>query len=107
MNDPLGNRHFCREEQLQEVASVLGVLATDIDGTLTVICAHAEEQQLRPNWHPVLPNDPDDEPLVQLAFESGAGLIVTHNVSHLQAADTLGIKVLRPRDFIARVRESL
>src|SRR5258705_7006670 len=56
------------EEQLQEVAGVLGVLAADIDGTLTVICAHAEEQQLRPNWHPVLPHDPDDEPLVQLAF---------------------------------------
>jgi len=90
-----------------EIAGGLGISAADIDGTLTVICAHAEEQVLRPNWHPVLPNDPDDEPLVQLAFESGAGLIVTHNVSHLQAADTLGIKVLRPRDFIAKIRQSL
>jgi len=92
------------EEQLLEIKDVLGVSVADIDGTLTVICAHAEEQQLRPNWHPVLPTDPDDEPLVQLAFESGAGMIVTHNVRHLQAAEKLGIKILLPRDFLARLR---
>ncbi len=93
------------EDQLLEMTGNLGVSAADIDGTLTVICAHAEEQQLRPNWHPILPTDPDDEPLVQLAFESGAGMIVTHYVRHLQPAEQLGIKILLPRDFLAKLRK--
>jgi predicted nucleic acid-binding protein len=96
------------EEKLLEMAAVLGVSADHIDGTLTVICAHAEEWQLRPNWHPVLLDDPDDEPLAQLAYESGARLIATHNVRHLlPAAGALGIMVLRPRDFLIRLRKEI
>ena len=72
-----------------------------------MICTHAEEWQLRPNWHPVLPNDPDDEPLVQLAYESGTKLIATHNVGHLRPAETLGIMILRSRDFLAKFRGEL
>lgn len=93
------------EEKLLETAKTLGLPAKEIDGMLTVICAQADEWQLRPNWHPVLPNDPDDEPLVQLAFESGAGLITTHNVRHLEAAfAALGIMILPPGQFLLRIR---
>ena len=96
------------EEKLLETARVLGVTADDIDGTLTVICAQAEEWQLKPNWHPVLLNDPDDEALAQLAFESGAKVITTHNVRHLQpAAKALGIMILRPKDFLVRLRSEV
>jgi predicted nucleic acid-binding protein len=91
-------------EKLLEMAGHLGVTASDIDGTLTVICAHADEWQLRPDWHPMLADDPDDEPLVQLAYESGAAIVVTHNVRHLRPAEGLGIKVLRPRDFLLKLR---
>jgi predicted nucleic acid-binding protein len=48
--------------------------------------------------------DPDDEPLVQLAVESGALLIVTHNVRDLQPATRLGVEVLQPREFLAKLR---
>jgi predicted nucleic acid-binding protein len=95
------------EEKLMEMAGSVGVSAADMDGALTVICAHAEEWQLRPNWHPVLPNDPDDEPLIQLAFESGAGVVVTHNVRDLLAGEQLGIKVLRPREFLHKLRSEV
>jgi predicted nucleic acid-binding protein len=53
----------------------------------------------------VLP-DPDDEPLVQLAQESGALVIITHNTRHLQPAVKLGIQVLKPREFLDRLRQS-
>ena len=92
------------QEKLLEMAGTLGATAADIDGILTVICAHAEEWQLRPDWHPALSDDPDDEPLVQLAHESGANLVVTHNLRHLAPAEKLGIKVLRPRDFLLMLR---
>jgi predicted nucleic acid-binding protein len=49
--------------------------------------------------------DPDDEPLVQLAVESGTRRVVTHNVRDLQPAATLGVEVLNPRDFLAKLRE--
>jgi predicted nucleic acid-binding protein len=44
--------------------------------------------------------DPDDEPLVQLAYDSVAKRIITHNLRHLAPARALGIDVLPPRDFM-------
>ena len=72
----------------------------DVDEVLNAVCARAEEWTLPPDWQPVLA-DPDDEPLVQLAEESGARLIVTHNIAHLQPATHRGIQVLPPREFWA------
>jgi putative PIN family toxin of toxin-antitoxin system len=92
------------QEKLLEMAGFLGATANDIDGALNVICAHADEWPLRPDWHPTLADDPDDEPLVQLAHESLANIIVTHNVRHLLPAENLGVKVLRPRDFLLMLR---
>ena len=48
--------------------------------------------------------DPDDEPLMQLAEESEAKLIVTHNTAHLQPATQRSIRVLPPREFLAILR---
>jgi len=92
------------QEKLLEMVGSLVATAAEVDGMLTVICAHAEEWQLRPDWHPVLAHDPDDEPLAQLAHESGANAVVTHNVRHLLQAEGLGIKILRPRDFLLILR---
>ena len=50
--------------------------------------------------------DPDDEPLVQLAQESAALVIVTHNTRHLQPAAKLGIQVLKPKELLVRLRQS-
>jgi predicted nucleic acid-binding protein len=49
--------------------------------------------------------DPDDEPLVQLAVESGTRRIVTHNVRDLQPATRLGVELLTPREFLAKLKE--
>jgi len=45
--------------------------------------------------------DPDDEPLVQLAYDSGARRIITHNERDLAPARALGVEVLPPRAFSA------
>ncbi len=73
-----------------------------IDTLLDAICARAEEWQLAPGWVPILA-DPDDEPLVQLAYDSAARRIVTHNIRHLKPARALGIEVLPPREFATRI----
>ena len=67
---------------------------------LDAICARAEEWQLALGWLPILP-DPDDEPLAQLAYDSGARRIITHNLRDLAPARRIGVAVLPPREFAA------
>ncbi|MEO8350599.1 MAG: PIN domain-containing protein [Chthoniobacteraceae bacterium] len=86
------------EEILKLHAPELGLTFAEIDTLLDAICARAEEWQLAPGWFPIL-RDPDDEPLVQLAYDSAARRIVTHNLRHLLPARALGIEVLPLREF--------
>jgi len=92
------------EEILKQDAAALSLSLDDVDQILNAICARGEEWPLTHDWAPIL-EDPDDEPLVQLAHESGAMVIVTHNTRHLQPAAKLGIQVLKPREFLARLRQ--
>lgn len=96
---------FEHEEVLKRGAADLGLTLDDVDQLLNALCARGEEWILTHNWEPVLP-DPDDEPLVQLAQESGAQIIVTHNTAHLRPAFALGIQILKPREFLAILRQS-
>ena len=93
------------EEVLKRNADELGLSLADVDELLNAICARAEEWPLQPGWQPVLA-DADDEPLVQLAYESRAGRIVSHNVRHLRPAAALAVDVLKPREFLAMLRPS-
>ena len=58
------------EEVLKREATSLALSPGDVDQVLNAISARGEEWQLSHNWEPILP-DPDDEPLVQVALESG------------------------------------
>jgi predicted nucleic acid-binding protein len=94
---------FEYEEILKGEAPTLNLSLSDVDQLLNAICARSEEWLLSHSWRPIL-TDPDDEPLVQLAIESGARLITTHNVGHLFPAKQLNIEILKPADFLARIR---
>ncbi len=91
------------EEILKAHAVELGLSHADIDDFLNVLCAMAEEWPLSAEWRPVL-HDQDDEPLVQLAFESGANRVITHNTRHLAPARALGVDILRPGEFAAMLQ---
>lgn len=93
------------EEVLKREAAALSLSSADIDVLLNAICARGEEWSLTHNWEPIL-HDPDDEPLVQLARESGALVIITHNARHLQPAAALGIQVLKPMEFLRMLQAS-
>lgn len=93
---------FEYEEILKRQALALNLSLEDVDELLNAICARAETCTLLHGWQPVL-LDPDDEPLVQLAVESGSGLIVTHNLRDLRPAISLGVAVLPPREFLAKL----
>jgi predicted nucleic acid-binding protein len=93
------------EEILKANAAVTGLSQGDVDALLDAICARGEEWQLKPGWLPVL-SDPDDEPLVQLAYDSGARRIVTHNLRDLAPARSLQIEVLPPREFVPMLSQT-
>mgnify|MGYP001035795953 CR=1 FL=1 len=95
---------FEYEEIFKRNAALLGLSLEDVDEVLNAICARAEDWPLSHDWHPIL-TDPDDEPLVQLALESGARRVVTHNVRDLQPATRLGVELLTPREFLAQLKE--
>jgi putative PIN family toxin of toxin-antitoxin system len=94
---------FEYEEVLKRQAAELGLSLEDVDELLNAVCARAEECLLSHGWQPIL-CDPDDEPLVQLAVESDAFRIVSHNVRHLLPATTLGVELLRPPEFLDKLR---
>jgi putative PIN family toxin of toxin-antitoxin system len=94
---------FEYEEVLKRDAAALSLSLDDVDQILNAVCAGGEEWLLTHNWEPVLP-DPDDGPLVQLAQESTALDIVTHNTRHLRNTAKLGIQVLKPKDFLGSLR---
>ena len=96
---------FEYEEILKHNATELGLSLEDVDELLNAICARAEECVLQAGWEPIL-HDPDDEPLAQLAWESGSKRIITYNHRHLRPALGLGIEILKPNEFLAILPKS-
>jgi len=104
---PILSNHLVHEyeEVLKRNATALSLSFGDVDEILNAVSARGEEWLLTHDWVLVL-LDPDDEALVQLAQESGALIIVTHNVRHLQPATKLDIEVLKPMEFLGILRRS-
>jgi putative PIN family toxin of toxin-antitoxin system len=94
---------FEYEEVGKRKAQEMGLSLQDIDAVLDALCAVAEFRQLEPDWIPRL-SDPDDEPLLQMAIEGKVPIIVTHNIRHLNQAESFGIQVLTPGQFLATLR---
>ena len=88
------------EEIPKRHATDLGLSLDEIDALLDALCARAEEWQLALGWLPILP-DPDDEPLAQLAYDSGARRIMNVIV---QLPDSLAAQA---REFARREHISM
>ena len=97
---------FEYEEVGKRTAAEMELTLTDIDNVLDALCAGAEFRQLEPAWIPRL-SDPDDEPLLQMAVEAKVPFIVSRNVRHLKPAESCGIKVLTPGQFLAILRTNV
>jgi putative PIN family toxin of toxin-antitoxin system len=94
---------FEYEEVAKRNAQEMGLSLQDIDCVLDALCAVAEYRQLEPDWIPRL-TDPDDEPILQMAVEGKVPIIVTRNETHLKPAESFGIDVLTPGQFLARLK---
>ena len=91
------------EEILKRRANDIRMTLEEIDHTLDALCALAELWSLAPGWIPVL-RDPDDEPILQLAFEAKVLYITTRNTRDFAGAETLGIRIISPADLLHLIR---
>jgi predicted nucleic acid-binding protein len=94
------------EEILLREASVLGISLDETSDLLDDFCALAELCNVSGSWEPLL-SDPDDEAFAQLAFETTADCLITHNSFHFEPAKARGIRIVTPKEFLAMVRAGL
>jgi putative PIN family toxin of toxin-antitoxin system len=81
-----------------------GLRYSDIDDILDYICSVAEHRKIHFLWRPVLRN-PQDDMVLELAVESEADYIVTHNVKDYVGIRAFGIIALSPKEFLRKIGE--
>ena len=92
------------EDATTRIAREVGLTATDIDDLLDYICRVARRRQIFFLWRPFL-RDSADDLVLELAVESGADTIVTHNLRDFDGAEHFGIDVLTPGEFLRGIGE--
>lgn len=78
----------------------------DIRVLLDFIALKAKHQQINYLWRPFL-QDPKDNMVLEVAFNSSAKCIVTHNLRDFKGCEQLGITTITPSDFLRILGGSL
>jgi len=87
------------EAAMKRIANRVGMKHSDVEDLLDYICRVGEHREIYYLWRPYL-QDPSDEMILELAVESACGTIVTHNVRDFEGVERLGVRVVRPVDFL-------
>ncbi len=74
------------------------------EAILDFVCRSARHREVFFSWRPCLP-DPGDDLVLELAVAAGGAAVVTFNVSDFRGAERFGVRVLRPREFLAEIEE--
>jgi putative PIN family toxin of toxin-antitoxin system len=93
------------EDVAKRTARSVGLLFSDIEDILEYMCHVGEHREVFFLWRPFL-RDPQDDMVLEAAFESGCNFIVTHNVKDFSGVEQFGLKVLRPGAFLRKLEES-
>lgn len=73
------------------------------DDFLDYICASARWCEIHFLWRPLLP-DEDDHLVLEAAVASAAQVIITFNKRDLAAAETFGIALMTPKEFLLNLK---
>ncbi len=76
----------------------------DIGAILDYLCSVAKLQEIFFLWRPTL-RDPKDEMVLELAVAAEASVIVTYNRRDLEPAESFGIKLSTPLEFLREIGE--
>jgi putative PIN family toxin of toxin-antitoxin system len=92
------------EEVLNRTREFTGLSQQEIGQLLDALCAVANHHKIFFLWRPG-GNDPDDEFLIELAIAAQADFIISYNISDLKQADSFGIQVITPKQFLQLLEE--
>jgi putative PIN family toxin of toxin-antitoxin system len=88
-----------------ETRLTTGMSTEDADGFLAALASAAEAVEVNFRWRPQL-SDPKDELVLEAAVNGNANALVTHNVRDFEpATQSLGVRVLLPRDLLKELRK--
>ena len=77
---------------------------SDINDFIDYLCAVGIKTKIFYLWRPYL-KDPFDDHVLEVAINSNADAIVTYNKKDFQEAQTLGMKILTPKEFLDEIQE--
>ena len=77
---------------------LLTLSAQQVDDVVDFLCARAAHHKIYYLWRPVL-KDPGDDFVLELAVKAQAR-IITWNVADFKRAQSLGVQVQTPREFL-------
>jgi putative PIN family toxin of toxin-antitoxin system len=92
------------EAVLKREAHGFGLTPEDVDDFVDSLCTVGDLRKVHFLWRPQL-RDPEDEFVLEVAVESGCGIIVTHNGRDFTPATLFGIKVVGPGEFLRSMGE--
>ena len=72
---------------------------SDIEDFIDYICSVGIRTKIFYLWRPYL-RDPFDDHVLELAINAGAKTIITFNKKDFREAETLGIEILTPKEFL-------
>lgn len=76
----------------------------DIEEFINYICLVGIKTKIFYLWRPFL-RDPFDDHILELAINSNANKIITFNKKDFLEAETLGIKIQTPKEFLEEIEE--
>ncbi|MCK4305260.1 MAG: putative toxin-antitoxin system toxin component, PIN family [Candidatus Eisenbacteria sp.] len=88
----------------KRIARSVGLRHSDVDDIVDYICRVSERRQIFYLWRPFL-KDPMDDMVLELAVESGAQIIVTHNIRDFQGVEEFGLRAIPPGRFLREIGE--
>lgn len=80
----------------------VGVSNQTITDIVEYLCRVGRHVDIFYLWRPFL-RDPNDEMILEVAVADSCDAIVTHNVRDFAGADSFGVAVVTPRDFLANM----
>jgi predicted nucleic acid-binding protein len=91
------------EATLRQMLPTSRFSAEDIGSIIDYLCRTGDRQEIFFLWRPLL-TDPGDDMILELAVAGMCSHIVTFNTSHFSGAESFGISVVRPADFLSQLR---
>ena len=91
------------ESALLRDVSAMPYTKEDIRAFIDYVCDTAIRQEIFFLWRPFL-RDPSDDLVLEVAVAAGCEAIVTHNVRDFDGAMKLGIRIVKPGEFLAELR---